>query len=476
MRFLITALLALALVTRAHAQCPTNAAGGPTLVTLNTPATNDVTDFDIGTSARAHGIPLPGLALAVCLDECDASTDPACTITSIRPDASSPGLAPPLPVVVSNVPLCIALRFPTPAPAASGSANVQTGALSLSTTLQMQLFSGSMNAICPSCVTGTCSGGANHGSPCTINRVATVSTTTYNLSSACQPAPLDLFDTVSVPVTLTTGTASQATCPSQPAGDACSIAPAAGTCNDTACAQGVDGIVQDCCSNDDARSCFPAAGVTRQGQPNAPAPAWPSTTYPKQAQELIVSASCVAGAGVQTNVVIGLPGPAALTLGVTSNWANVDTGTTTTTLGGGGTTTTTLPGNCDPACGDDDTCTTDTCTGTTCSYPLASPGIAGARCVAKRMQSRPLCGTDTVDAKLSKTIGRALPKIDSFLAKADTATGKKRTKALKKARAQLVTIDKKTTKTAGKGKIEDACKTTILNETSRIRAALADVS
>ena len=63
-----------------------------------------------------------------------------------------------------------------------------------------------------------------------------------------------------------------------------------------------------------------------------------------------------------------------------------------------------------------------------------------------------------------------------FLGKADTATGKKRTKALKKARAQLAKIDKKTNKAATKDKIENARKTTILDETSRIREAFADVS
>jgi hypothetical protein len=62
------------------------------------------------------------------------------------------------------------------------------------------------------------------------------------------------------------------------------------------------------------------------------------------------------------------------------------------------------------------------------------------------------------------------------LGKADAATGKTRAKALEKARAQLAKIDKRTDKAATKGKIEDAWKTTILGETSRIREAFAEVS
>ena len=64
------------------------------------------------------GIELPALALPVCLDGRDASTDPDCAITSVRPDPSSLGIAPPIPLLISGSALCAALRFPTPAPAA----------------------------------------------------------------------------------------------------------------------------------------------------------------------------------------------------------------------------------------------------------------------------------------------------------------------------------------------------------------------
>ncbi len=474
-RALPTLLAVIVMAGSAQAQCPTNAAGGPTLVTLTTSNTGVGTDFDVGTTALVHGVPLPALTMSFCLEGCDASTDPDCAVTNVRPDPSSPGIAPPLPIDTAGVDACVALRFPT-TPSATGLANVQTGALGVSTSIEMRIFQAAgANAICPSCVAGTCSGGANAGSPCTIQRTAVLGPITYNLSTACQPSPGLLVDAVSVPLGLVTGVAAQGTCPNQPAGDRCSSA-GAGTCNEMSCFQGIDGIVQNCCSDDEALSCFPAAGVGRQGQANVPAPAWPSTAYPKQATEIVVSAACAsAGGSAGTNILLGLPAPAAVQMGVTSTWAAMDTPVTTTTLGGG-TTTTTLAPACTPPCDDDDVCTTDTCAGTACTFALASPGIAGARCLIQRMRDRPLCGTATVDAKLDRTIDTALRKADGFLGKADTATGRKRTRMLKKARAQLALVDRKTNKAATKSKIEASCGTTIVGEVGRIRSAFAEES
>ena len=461
------------LIARAgFAQCPTNAAGGPSVLTLRTPADGVGADFDLGTAGGFHNVELPGVVLDVCLTGCDAGTA-QCTINQIRPDPSAPALTPPIPSLQSSSAICTRLLFPTPTPAADGTANVQTGAIALNTTLRAQFFSTSPNAICPECVSGNCVGGAGAGNACQVDTSVTVGAKTYALSRSCQPNASSLLATASIPISLVTGAATQAACPGQSSTDRCASAPPSGTCGQTGCTQGADGITQDCCSLSTARSCFPPSGVSRTGLASAPTPA----TYPKTASETLASASCVPASGaLLIDGVFGLPGIAAAQLAVTTTWFATDPGpsssTTTTQPGATTTTTTTLPNDCSPSdCADDDTCTTDTCSGSTCGHTLQS-GIAGVRCLVGRMKTRPLCGTQTVDAKLTTSVGKALGKADGLLAKVDAATGKKRVKFVKKATTAIVSITKLATKAAKKHKIDDGCRTTISNEVTRIRNAL----
>jgi hypothetical protein len=459
------AIFVLATAVRSAAQCPDNPAGGPTLIHFRGGNDGTLTDVDFGTTGVMHDIEAPGLRMTACLANCDASTDPDCTIESVRTNAQGQvGITTPTPLFVSGQHVCVNLKFPTPFPATTGAANVQTGDIAFTTSVDAAVHLGSPGAACPTCVAGFCNGGGANGRPCAIERTAVVDGTTYDLSFECQPSGTVVASTT-FPVSLTTGSASQSTCPSQPAGDACPT----GTCDETTCTQPTDGIRQNCCSNDAARSCFPESGVSRQGFPAAPIPLWPSTVYPKTEKGTLVSTTCVPSMDATADAAFGLPGPAALDWHVVTNWEAIDTTTTTSTSS---TTLPTLPGNCTPPdCNDDNACTTDGCTDMVCTHDL-QPGIPGVRCLIDRMRTNPLCGETSVDAKLAAAIDKALGKADGALAKADAATGKKRAKKLKKAKRQLARIFKKTDKAKQKGKITDECHVAISGRTGGIKTPL----
>lgn len=287
----IVAVLVAASGGSSLAQCPANPQGGPSVLEITTPTDGTGTDFDLGTKGTLHDAILPGLKLDVCLSGCGAGANPVCTIDEIRPDPSSPGLAPPIPVNQSGLLLCAGLAFPTPTPSATGTANVQSGDITLQTTLQMRFFYGnSPSSICPECVTGTCSFGANDGGSCQVDASVVAGAKTFALSHSCQPSG-SLLATRSIPVAIKTATATQGACTNQSSTDMCT--PTNGTCGTSGCTQGASGITQECCSMLGTRSCFPPSGVTRTGAASAPAPAWGvGSQYPKTASETLVNASC----------------------------------------------------------------------------------------------------------------------------------------------------------------------------------------
>jgi hypothetical protein len=465
---LLIATCVLATAVPSFAQCPTNPAGGPTLIHFRGGNDGSLTDVDIGTTGLMHDIEAPGLRMTACLANCDGSTDPECTIETLRTNAQGQiGITTPTPLFVGGTHVCVNLKFPTPFPGTTGTANIQTGDVSFTTSIDASVYVGSAGAACPTCIEtvpgmgGTCNGGGANGRPCAVERVMTVDGTVYPLSFECQPNGTPAA-TTNFPVSLTSGTATEDSCTGD---DACAAA-GAGTCNQTTCTPPLDGLRQNCCSGDPARSCFPADEVSRTGIPVPPIPAWPDPTYPKTEKSTYVSTSCVPALSPTYDTALGLPGPAALDWHVVTNWEAVDTTTTTSTS------TTTLPGNCAPNCDDDNACTVDACVDLECVNTLEPSGIPGVRCLIDRMRTRPLCGEATVDAKLAAAIDKALGKADGALAKADVATGKKRAKQLKKAKKQLRRIFKKTDKAKAKDKITDECHVAITGRTGGIKTPL----
>lgn len=454
--FVSTVLLAAA--QPSAAQCPQNPAGGPTLLLIDAPNDGGGTDLDLGTTGRVHNVELPGLRMGVCLADCDASTDPECTVDGLQPgQPTGPGLSPPMPLQVLNADQCVAFVLPTPAPSTTGTANVQTGAMSIATTFEARLFANP----CPTCVGGLCNGGAQNGRACVVERSVTLGPTTYDVSSDCQPGGTPAL-TAAFPVGLTTELASQATCPGQAGGDACA---GAGTCSVTGagCALPDSGVAQNCCSGDTTRACFPAAGVSRQGAASSPEPQWPSTDYPKITKNVLVSTSCVPATGTAAaDEALGLPGPAATEVLSFTDWFGVDTTTTTTS--------TTIPGGCTTSCEDFNACTTDACVAGACVNTLA-PGVPGVRCLIDRMRTTEPCETP-LSPKLDRAIDRALARADRVLAKADAATGRKRARLLKKAGRQLGRIFKKVDRAKKKGKVTDPCHVSISSRTGGIKTAL----
>lgn len=469
-RFVVATFI-LATAMGSYAQCPENPDGGPTLIHFRGGNDGSLTDVDLGTTGVMHDIEAPGLRMTACLANCDASTNPNCTIESVRTNAQGQvGITTPTPLFVAGNHVCVNLKFPTPFPATTGTANIQTGDISFATSVDATVYVGSVGAACPTCVAGFCNGGGANGRPCAVERSVTVDGTLYDLSFECQPSGTSVV-AFNFPVELTTAATSQSTCPDQASGDACATA-SAGTCDQTTCTAPTDGLRQNCCSGDLARSCFPEAGVTRTGLAAAPLPLWPSPTYPKTEKGTLVSATCAPSADPTADATLGLPGPAAIDWHVITDWEAVDTTTTTSTSS---TTLPTLPGNCTPPdCNDDNACTLDGCVDQVCTHDLQA-GIPGVRCLIDRMRTHPLCGETTVDAKLAAVIDAALGKADGALAKADAATGKKRAKQLKKVKKQLSRIFRKTDKAKAKGKIPDECHTAISGRTGSINAAFGAI-
>lgn len=295
--------------------------GGPEELLLTVPQAGS--DFDLGWKGTVHDYDVPGGArFALCLKDCDNTTDSLCTIEGQADQLSAAGrpFAPPIPVVIGTVAVCVQANFANPA--VTGTFDVATGDIDATATLNGQVYITSTSNVCPQCVGGVCNGGANNGGACTVDESIPVQgavgvDTTYDVSISCPPSGLL---TVPVPLTVdvTTGVDTQNTlCPGQSDADAddCS-----GLCNATCTGGDHGGIQQVCCSDDTTKACFPSP-ITRTGSAAPTSPAWPDPSYPKTedtAAATLVSVFCTDGApapfGSQVNGPAGLPGPVAFIL------------------------------------------------------------------------------------------------------------------------------------------------------------------
>jgi hypothetical protein len=293
--------------------------GGPEELLLTVPQAGS--DFDLGWKGTVHDYDVPGGArFALCLTDCDNDTDPNCLIQGQAEQLSAAGraFAPPIPVVIGTVAVCVQANFANPA--VTGNYNLETGAISATATLNAQVYLTAQNNVCPQCVSGTCNGGGNNGGACTVGETITVQgavgDTTYDVSIDCPPSG-GLSLPVPLTVDVTTGTDSQGPCPNQEDTDDCG----AGTCTLGNCTGPNDGgISQACCSNNTTKPCFPNP-VSRTGTAAPVLPQWPDPSYPKSedtAASTLVSTFCTQGAppllGDEVNDDAGLPGPVAFIL------------------------------------------------------------------------------------------------------------------------------------------------------------------
>ena len=324
-----------------------NPQGGPDEADLAT--ADSGTDLDNGWTGISHNFPVdPRASLKVCLSGCDASTNPVCDLMGAVGAGSINGatFGPPLPLIAQGVAVCVINRFQTTP--VTGKLNVQTGEVSDTTPIQVNLFSdvhliSDHTNVCPRCSTGgapqygargSCSAGPNQGKSCTVESILTVAQSqgspTYGLSAACPPDPAAKAATLDIKLPLTTGTSTLAgptPCPGQVQQDNCQGSPCDATCTGQACVsytpegQCVDakgGLSQVCCAGDTAMPCFPDP-LVRTGFADPPAPVWPDLTYPKRSTKgVLVTTFCVGATSRSTiNTTDGLPGPGAIILPVT---------------------------------------------------------------------------------------------------------------------------------------------------------------
>jgi hypothetical protein len=323
---LVVVLTALAPALAHAIRCNTNAGGPEELRLLLQPGGSDI---DVGWKSETHNVGVPaGSSIRACLAGCDTTTNPDCQISGTIEGVTSgtTTIGPPLPIYVDNrtLPVCALLQLPPPG--IQGTANVETGAVAGSATLEAVVFLGA----CPQCSgqnagdAGTCQGGATPGAACVTDQItrvrrrvssgAPLTDIDYRISRECLPTGLSTK--VSQPVSVTTATASVGNaCTGQAGTDECE----GGTCNGTcSLAPANGGLQQTCCSSKPATACFPAT-VTRTGQTGAPQPAWPDPTYPKSRNLTLASAFCAVGNPLLPSSV-GLPGPLALLWPAVAQW------------------------------------------------------------------------------------------------------------------------------------------------------------
>jgi hypothetical protein len=354
------------------ASCPKRStAGFPSQLTLMVPQQG--TDLDNGWTGASHNFPVIfGSSLKYCLDGCDTTSTSVCNLsgtTSAGGAATSlngPTFGAPLPLLASNVPVCVVNRYKDPT--ITGTYNLQTGEGDGPVNLTSEVFlrQGQDAQVCPRCVnaaqfgaaalntTGTCDNtSASPGAPCVVDGLGTVArgniVDTYKLSSQCPPVGAP---TASLPIPLNLTTASRSItgdkpCPNPPGfpakaqqqnntcelrGGVCNSAcqpgsPACATQVNGQCIDTKGGISQLCCSNDATLPCFATGtgqpGITRTGTTSVPQPPWPETTYPKNTaqgqDEAYVATFCIAETGnILIDGITGLPGPGALILPATA--------------------------------------------------------------------------------------------------------------------------------------------------------------
>src|SRR5262245_2197387 len=222
----LAALLLAAGPELARAQCPLNAAGGPSELILT--SQDEGSDIDLGWRGnQTHNLPFPaGSEMRLCLSGCDDSTDPVCDANGTAVTVAGQTLAPPVPFMAGSVTaVCLVVKFTTPP---TGTANVETGAIDVSTNLtaavHVAFFPTASTKICPRCsgasvgASGTCDSGDRAGQACVVDDVITVpdapagADTVYNVSRDCAPSTAP-NGTTALALSLTTDVASLAGSP-----------------------------------------------------------------------------------------------------------------------------------------------------------------------------------------------------------------------------------------------------------------------
>lgn len=336
--------------------CPDNAAGGPDKVKMTIAQSGS--DLDNGWTGISQNFAVtPNGSINVCLSECDTTSDTTCTANGPvgAGTINGPTFGAPLPLLASNVPVCVINRFNR---AISGTADFGTGDIELNVTLLSDVYFTNASEVCPRCTNNRCSSGDNQGKACTVDATLVVAegvgNKTYNLSEDCPPlgnpvATLDInFDPLTSGDTGDLSDGASPPCPRtggpgiNPQPNSCGNAGCGAKCTGSACVEEIPnpanpsemvcldnkgGISQQCCNGTDPgseRPCFPLENggtLSRQGRPEVPEPALPDTSFPKSGTGVLASVFCEAATGNSSiDGTTGLPGPAALLLNGTQEW------------------------------------------------------------------------------------------------------------------------------------------------------------
>jgi hypothetical protein len=340
--------------------CPASSVGPDAPNELITTVKPDGTDLDNGWKGATHNFPyVSGTQVQLCLDGCDATTNPICNATLPFGEGTFNGtqLGAPIPIFTAGVPVCVVVKIRPEQAGEVGHLNLETGAFdTLTFRLAAEVYLTEEEKVCPRCNAGRCDSGPNQGDPCTIDGVITVSESTatnktFNLSEECLPPTTAPAGTLILNIPLTTGTSTlqplpggtaATPCVAQPGEPGLSPAPdscGSGTCNaqctGKACARQIPdpitgqptcvdakgGLSQLCCSNTPDKPCYPTkAGnpigvIERTGKAVPGVPPWPEPTYPKTSESVIVGTFCEPATGTgSVDGLTGLPGPGSLVL------------------------------------------------------------------------------------------------------------------------------------------------------------------
>jgi hypothetical protein len=337
--------------------CPDNAAGGPDKLKMTIAQTGN--DLDNGWTGISQNFAVtPNGSLNVCLSECDTAGDTSCVVNGPVGDGTinGPTFGAPLPLLASNVPVCVVNRFNE---AITGTADYATGDIAMRVTLLSDVYFTDPAEVCPRCGTNNrCTSGQRQGQACTTDATLTVAegqgNRDYNLSEDCPPfgSPVATLNIVFDPLTSGQADPLQYTdttppcgrpagtppgvpirpndcgaggCGSQCTGNACArMEPDPTNPEQMVCVDNKGGIAQACCNNNTTLPCFDLEnnGVeTRTGRAEPPAPVFPDTTFPKSGTGVLAATFCEAATGTNTiDQTTGLPGPAALLLNGTQDW------------------------------------------------------------------------------------------------------------------------------------------------------------
>ena len=335
--------------------CPTscdNVDGGPDRLIVRFGDTGS--DLDIGWTGEAHNFrAVMNAQVDACVSGCDGTADTQCDVCAqVFPGTgSAPTFGPPVPLLASNVPVCLVHRFGSNV---FGTADPATGAVSLDLKLQTDVHLTAHDSVCPQCRNGQCDGGVNAGKVCAVEAsvpvyVSPTRSDQYDLSSTCIPSsPVAMLETNFAP--LTTGTATPLVGPTPcvaaageptgipPQADQCGASGCGAECTGAACVSKepdptdpdrlvcIDvkgGVSRACCNNQTQQPCFPlqSTALAPHGFTTPPEPLVSSASTSTTPHAVLVSTFCAKATGANTiDVIDGLPGPAAIELSGTIDW------------------------------------------------------------------------------------------------------------------------------------------------------------